>query len=81
MRFAITGGTGFVGRHLARFLVSTGHEVVPIARRADRRDPGILHDLAPRPRFDFESIRRGLPAPGRFGLSDLRCCARPGQSS
>lgn len=39
MRVAITGGTGFVGRHLARALVARGHEVVLIARGFDRRDP------------------------------------------
>ncbi len=32
MRIAITGGTGFVGRHLASALVSSGHEVILIAR-------------------------------------------------
>src|SRR5438270_4207173 len=41
MRFAITGGTGFVGRHLARELVSMGHEVVLISRGADNRDESI----------------------------------------
>jgi nucleoside-diphosphate-sugar epimerase len=30
-------------------------------------------DLAPRRRFTEEQIRAGLPAPGRFGLADLRC--------
>ncbi|HXZ10877.1 MAG TPA: NAD(P)H-binding protein [Candidatus Sulfotelmatobacter sp.] len=39
MRIAITGGTGFVGRHLARGLAARGHEVVLIARGKDRRDP------------------------------------------
>jgi NADH dehydrogenase len=35
-------------------------------------------DLAPRRRFTDEQIRAGLPAPGRFGLADLRCfAARP----
>jgi len=34
-------------------------------------------ELAPRLRFTEEQIRRGLPAPGRFGLRDLRCCHRP----
>jgi uncharacterized protein YbjT (DUF2867 family) len=45
MRVAITGGTGFVGRHLARELTARGHEVVLIARgrdRRDRRDRGAL---------------------------------------
>jgi uncharacterized protein YbjT (DUF2867 family) len=37
MRIAITGGTGFVGRHLANALISSGHEVVLIARGLDDR--------------------------------------------
>lgn len=41
MRVAITGGTGFVGRHLARLLAGSGHEVVLIARGIDRRDESI----------------------------------------
>jgi uncharacterized protein YbjT (DUF2867 family) len=41
MKFAITGGTGFVGRHLARELVASGHDVVLVARGIDRRDPSI----------------------------------------
>jgi nucleoside-diphosphate-sugar epimerase len=41
MKIAITGGTGFVGRHLARSLVAAGHEVVLVARGVDRRDPDI----------------------------------------
>lgn len=43
MRIAITGRTGFVGRHLARTLVSSGHEVVLIARGLDRRDTSAHH--------------------------------------
>jgi NADH dehydrogenase len=39
MRIAITGATGFVGRHLARSLVKNGHEVVLLARGVDERDP------------------------------------------
>ena len=38
MRFAVTGGTGFLGRHIARRLVSEGHEVVLIARGVGPRD-------------------------------------------
>jgi len=41
MRVAITGGTGFVGRNLARSLVASGHEVVLVARGSDRRDESI----------------------------------------
>ncbi len=38
MRIAITGGTGFVGGHLARSLSENGHKVVLIARGFDTRD-------------------------------------------
>jgi NADH dehydrogenase len=41
MKIAITGGTGFVGRHLARALVSGGHKVVLIARGVDSRDSDV----------------------------------------
>jgi len=41
MRIAITGGTGFVGRHLARTLAQQDHEVVIIARGHDQRDRSI----------------------------------------
>jgi len=42
MRIAITGGTGFVGRHLAAEFVHAGHEVVLVARGVDRPDPALL---------------------------------------
>ncbi|HET9519622.1 MAG TPA: NAD(P)H-binding protein [Candidatus Limnocylindrales bacterium] len=35
MRIAVTGGTGFVGRHLAARLRSDGHEVVALGRGRD----------------------------------------------
>jgi uncharacterized protein YbjT (DUF2867 family) len=36
MKVAITGGTGFVGRHLTRALLERGHEVVLLARGKNR---------------------------------------------
>lgn len=41
MKVAITGGTGFVGRHLARTLIADGCEVVLVARGSDRRDESV----------------------------------------
>ena len=38
MIIAITGGTGFIGKHLARDLVQQGHQVVLIARGLYSRD-------------------------------------------
>lgn len=40
MKIAITGGTGFVGRHLANRLIAEGHEVVLIARHAGQAGGG-----------------------------------------
>ncbi|MGI9166026.1 MAG: NAD-dependent epimerase/dehydratase family protein [Pyrinomonadaceae bacterium] len=36
MRIAITGGTGFIGKHLAQRLAVDGHEVVLLARGKER---------------------------------------------
>jgi NADH dehydrogenase len=40
MRIAITGGTGFVGSHLAQALTRQGHQVVLIARKPRGLAPG-----------------------------------------
>src|SRR2546428_12053253 len=48
MRVAITGGTGFVGAHLARALLADGHEVVLISRGVDRRDESIRREAGAR---------------------------------
>jgi uncharacterized protein YbjT (DUF2867 family) len=55
MKIAITGGTGFVGRHLSQHLLSLGHQPILLARGRDLRhapaapvfhtdlsDPGLL---------------------------------------
>lgn len=41
MKIAITGGTGFVGRHLSRRLLSLGHQPVLLARGRDLRHPPV----------------------------------------
>lgn len=41
MKIAITGGTGFVGRHLARSLAAAGHHTVLISRGFDSRDEAV----------------------------------------
>ena len=41
MRIAITGGTGFIGGHLARNLIQKGHKVNIISRGSDKRDTSI----------------------------------------
>ncbi|MEO7229340.1 MAG: NAD-dependent epimerase/dehydratase family protein [Candidatus Limnocylindrales bacterium] len=60
MRIAITGGTGFVGSHLAQRLRAGGHEAVLISCRTG-------HDLAP--------AAVPSPESGGFGLTDLRCAS------
>ncbi len=40
MKIAITGGTGFIGKHLARDLAQRGHQVVIISRGLYSRDSG-----------------------------------------
>jgi uncharacterized protein YbjT (DUF2867 family) len=61
VRIAVTGGAGFVGRHLVRHLVDRGYEVVVVARRSPPPHlvpPGvrvILADIA-----DRESLERAF---------------------
>lgn len=65
MRVAITGGTGFVGRHLAAALAGKGHDVILIARGLDDRDRSVLN--MPNVRF-FPSDLSSVPELSRaFG--------------
>jgi uncharacterized protein YbjT (DUF2867 family) len=69
MKIAITGGTGFVGRSIARALVSDGHEVVLIARGVDQTCPSILQ--LPNVRF----IAAGLDDTDRLAAAFAGCQA------
>ncbi|WP_438448347.1 TIGR01777 family oxidoreductase [Gorillibacterium sp. sgz5001074] len=40
MKIAITGGTGFIGRHLARELLNRGHRVAVVSRSASKQVEG-----------------------------------------
>jgi len=41
VKIAITGGTGFVGRNIARLLAGEGRQLVLISRGVDKTDPGL----------------------------------------
>jgi NADH dehydrogenase len=69
MRIAITGGTGFVGRHLVRRLSSEGHEIIVISRGRDTRDSTVLQELSIRSTFI------GLDDPGALEKTFLGCDA------
>ncbi len=49
MKMAVTGGTGFVGRNIARLLAGQGHDLVLIARGLDKTD--LSTRLLPRAHF------------------------------
>lgn len=54
MRIALTGSTGFIGRHVARSLTNRGHEVVEILRPG-RREAAQTGNFA---EFDFKTPPR-----------------------
>ncbi len=43
LRVAVTGSGGFIGSALCNFLVTGGHEVLPVVRRKPRRDRGEIY--------------------------------------
>lgn len=66
MKIVVTGGTGFIGRHLVRELEENGHEVVALGRRdGDLGSPGAADALVARHRPDVVAhlaarVERGL---------------------
>src|SRR5207245_3461915 len=71
MRVAITGGTGFVGGHLAAALSKEGHEVIVVARGSDRR-PWALRVLS-LPRVTV--ARTGIEDPDALATAFSGCVA------
>src|ERR1700722_14909664 len=76
MRVAITGGTGFVGGHLATTLAAGGHDVVVLARGVDHRP--WAREVLSRPGVSFVPVatsdRQGLEAAFE-GCDALAHCA------
>ena len=56
MRFAVTGGAGFIGSHLVRLLVSSGHDVTVIDNLA-RGNKANLDDVLDEIRFESVDVR------------------------
>ena len=76
MRIAITGGTGFVGRHLAERLASAGHEVVLVSRGVDGREGAVA--IARRPGITVRRASvadRAAPEQAFAGCAAVAHCA------
>ena len=74
MKIAITGGTGFVGRNIARRLANDGHEVILTARGHDQTDPAIRE--FPRARFRAVGLENVAELSGAFaGCETVAHCA------
>lgn len=71
MRVAITGGTGFVGGHLAAALSAAGHESVLIARGVDRRPWALEVQALPR----VSTVRAGIDDQGSLERTFAGCDA------
>ena len=57
MRILVTGGAGFIGSNLIRFLVfKTDHTILNVDKLTYAGNPGSLIDIEPNPRYQFSCI-------------------------
>ena len=80
MRVAVTGGTGFVGGHLAARLAQQGHSVVLVARGVDPASLVVPEAGHLEFRAAYESNLRGYRDGGRSGLHFWRLYAAEAQA-
>ena len=75
MKIAITGGTGFVGGHLARRLVAEGHEVILLSRAAAKKDRTRTADFSSVTCVAADLSDSGLLAAAFAGCGAVAHCA------
>lgn len=78
MKIAITGGTGFVGSHLARRLLAEGHEVVLVSRKVARsvnRNDGAVNHAPGVTRVSSDLSDPGVLADAFAGCDAVAHCA------
>jgi len=56
MRFLITGGCGFIGSNLVRFLIAQGHQICNIDALTYAGNPSLLIDLEANPVYTFHKL-------------------------
>jgi len=56
MRFLITGGSGFIGSNLVRFLIGQGHQICNIDALTYAGNPSSLADLEANPAYAFHKL-------------------------
>ena len=64
MKILITGGTGFVGNFLSRYLVERGHHVIATGTRP-------RHSLGNSERFEYLSVDTTVPGPWQDHISEV----------
>jgi dTDP-glucose 4,6-dehydratase len=56
MRFLVTGGCGFIGANLVRYLVGKGHQILNLDALTYAGNPNSLADLESNPLYQFQQV-------------------------